>query len=380
MAPGTTKAGRLTARNTPGSPPPTTQPGPEPQTSSSAWSGPAAPSTQPGPAPPVSPAGPWCPSTPPPAWPGPPRPPAPPGGAHQLGAVHALHEILVLGLALAAGAGLSQAVPALHPLPLEGVTGPGLAIGLRRALPQQPPVHIDAQLPLQLPERHGSAPVATPTRPGTSPSLTDPQPPPSFTGLSRRRPPSSATAAATPTSRFTAGRLRRSRETSGTSGLSRCSAPWRDGGEVACRAPAPPAGRCGSLWGAPSVLPVPPPQCPCAPQSVPSVPLPPAHPTLVPEGPPSCPGSRFSGSRSVPILRVHGLRVPVSPHRSTDLCRNPPGAGHFVRAEESSGTSPPSDTHIPEPTPLFPYPPQNPRCPSGCLNSIQALGEWPHFP
>lgn len=79
----------------------------------------------------------------------------------QLGAVHALHEVLVLGLALAAGAGLAQAVPALHPLPLEGVARPGHPVRLRRALPQQPPVHVDAQLSLQVPERHGA--VATPT-------------------------------------------------------------------------------------------------------------------------------------------------------------------------------------------------------------------------
>lgn len=188
MAPSTIKAGCPINRNTPGCAPHPKlppQPGPEPPNllKSLAWTfstlSPAWPSTS------GVPSQALVPQCPPPAWPRPPRAPctlrpgvplpahpqpnSPSGGAHQLGTVHALHEILVLGLALAAGAGLAQAMPALHPLPLEGVTGRGLAVGLRHALPQQPPVHIDAQLPLQLPERHGSALAATLTPPGLTP-------------------------------------------------------------------------------------------------------------------------------------------------------------------------------------------------------------------
>lgn len=70
--------------------------------------------------------------------------------------VHALVEILKLQSALFFGASLPDAVGTFDPLLLEGMAACSLLIRLRRALRQDPFVHVDAEARLHVHKRHGA--------------------------------------------------------------------------------------------------------------------------------------------------------------------------------------------------------------------------------
>lgn len=76
---------------------------------------------------------------------------------HRLLSVHALIEVLKLKLAFLLGTGLTNAICTLDPLLLKGVAARRTFVWLLSTLDQHPFVHVDAQLPLEVDERHDAA-------------------------------------------------------------------------------------------------------------------------------------------------------------------------------------------------------------------------------
>lgn len=75
---------------------------------------------------------------------------------YSLKAVHALVEVFPLNVALLTGPGLADGMGTLDPLLLKGMAEGRPLARLLAALSQQPLVHIDAQLWLEVNERHDS--------------------------------------------------------------------------------------------------------------------------------------------------------------------------------------------------------------------------------
>lgn len=68
--------------------------------------------------------------------------------------MHALVEVLKLQLALLLGPDLADTMPTLDPLLLESVAPRCPLVWLRPALCQHPTIQVDAQLRLEVDERH----------------------------------------------------------------------------------------------------------------------------------------------------------------------------------------------------------------------------------